>query len=198
MFTAIKTQGDDPMELMEAIYKRRSVRFFTEEPVDKDTIDKLINAAIQAPSAMNGQPWSFSVIQDKALMQKISDDSKSYLLASIPAKPYLEGYRQLFSNPEFNIFYNAPALLTVFAKPEGPNAPCDCALAAQNIMLAAHALGLGTCWIGFAQMSFNTPELKEKLGIPKEYVAVAPIIIGHPAKTSPDVIKREPEILFWK
>ena len=77
MVTAIKTQGDDPMELMEAIYKRRSVRFFTEEQVDKDTIDKLINAAIQAPSAMNGQPWAFSVIQDKALMQKISDDSKA-------------------------------------------------------------------------------------------------------------------------
>lgn len=186
------------MELMEAICKRRSVRFYTEERVDKDTIDKLIKAAIQAPSAMNCQPWAFGVLQDKELMQKISDDSKAYLLASLPTKPFLEGYRQLFSNPEFNIFYNAPALLTVFAKPEGPNAPCDCALAAQNIMLAAHALGLGSCWIGFAQMFFNTPELKEKLGIPKEYIAVAPIIIGHPAKTSPDVTKKEPEIVFWK
>mgnify|MGYP003610095991 FL=1 len=186
------------MELMEAIYNRRSVRFYTEETVDKDTIEKLIKAGIQAPSAMNVQPWAFGVIQDKALMQKISDDTKAYLLASISAKPYLEGYRQLFSNPEFNIFYKAPALIITFAKPEGPNPACDCALAAQNIMLAAHSLGLGSCWIGFAQMSLNTPELKEQLGIPKEYIAVAPIIIGHPAKTSPEIFKREPQILFWK
>ena len=186
------------MELMETIYKRRSVRFYTEEPVDKDTIEKLIKAGIQAPSAMNVQPWAFGVIQDKALMQKISDDTKAYLLASISAKPYLECYRQLFSNPDFHVFYKAPALLTVFAKPEGPNPACDCALVAQNIMLAAHSLGLGSCWIGFAQMSLNTPELKEQLGIPKEYIAVAPIIIGHPAKVSAAVIKKEPEILFWK
>ncbi len=186
------------MELMETIYNRRSVRFYTEETVDKATIDKLIKAGIQAPSAMNVQPWAFGVIQDKALMQKISDETKAYLLASISAKPYLECYRQLFSDPEFHIFYHAPALLTVFAKLEGPNPSCDCALAAQNIMLAAHSLGLGSCWIGFAQMSLNAPELKEQLGIPKEYITVAPIIIGHPAKVSPAVLKREPEILFWK
>ena len=186
------------MELMEAIYNRRSVRFYTEEAVDKDIINKLIKAGIQAPSAMNVQPWAFGVIQDKALMQKISDETKAYLLASISAKPYLECYRQLFSNPEFNIFYHAPVLLAVFGKPEGPNPACDCALVAQNIMLAAHSLGLGSCWIGFAQMSLNTPELKKQLGIPQEYVAVAPIIIGHPAKTSPEIFKREPQILFWK
>ena len=186
------------MELMEAIYKRRSVRFYTEETVDKATIEKLIEAGIQAPSAMNVQPWAFGVIQDKALMQKISDETKAYLLASISEKPYLECYRQLFSNPEFNIFYHAPVLLTILAKPEGPFPACDCNLAAQNVMLAAHSIGLGSCWIGFAQMSLNRPELKEQLGIPKEYTIAAPLVIGHPAKTSPDIIKREPEMVFWK
>ena len=186
------------MELMEAIYKRRSVRFYTEETVDKATIEKLINAGIQAPSAMNVQPWAFGVIQDKALMQKISDETKAYLLASISEKPYLECYRQLFSNPEFNIFYHAPVLLTILAKPEGPFPACDCNLAAQNVMLAAHSIGLGSCWIGFAQMSLNTPELKEQLGIPKEYTIAAPLVIGHPAKASATVIKREPEMVFWR
>ena len=186
------------MELIDAIYNRHSVRFYTEEAVDKADIDKLIKAGIQAPSAMNVQPWSFGVIQDKALMQKISDDTKTYLLASISEKPFLECYRQLFNTPEYNIFYHAPVLLTIFAKPEGPNPACDCALAAQNIMLSAHELGLGSCWIGFAQMSLNMPELKEQLGIPKDYIAVAPIIIGHPSKISTAVLKRDPEILFWK
>ena len=186
------------MELMEAIYKRRSVRFYTEETVDKATIEKLIEAGIQAPSAMNVQPWAFGVIQDKALMQKISDETKAYLLASISERPYLERYRQLFSDPEFNVFYNAPALIITLAKPEGAYASGDCTLAAENIMLAAHSLGLGSCWIGFAQMSLNRPELKEQLGIPNEYTIAAPLVIGHPAKTSPDIIKREPEIVFWK
>jgi len=186
------------MELMEAIYKRRSVRFYTEETVDKATIEKLIKAGTQAPSAMNVQPWAFAVIQDKALLQKISDETKVYLLASISERPYLECYRQIFGDPEFHVFYNAPALIITLAKPEGAYASGDCTLAAQNIMLAAHALGLGSCWIGFAQMSLNTPELKERLGIPKEYTIVAPIIIGHPAKTSPDINKKEPEMVFWK
>ena len=136
------------MELMETIYNRRSVRFYTGEPVEKDTIEKLIKAGIQAPSAMNVQPWAFAVIQDKALLQKISDETKVYLLASISERPYLECYRQIFSDPEFHIFYNAPALIITLAKPEGANASCDCTLAAQNIMLAAHSLGLGSCWIG--------------------------------------------------
>ena len=186
------------MELMETIYNRRSVRFYTEETVDKDTIEELIKAGIQAPSAMNVQPWAFAVIQDKELLQKISDETKVCLLASLSERPYLECYRQLFSDPEFHVFYNAPALIITLAKPEGAYASGDCTLAAQNIMLAAHSLGLGSCWIGFAQMSLNTPELKEQLGIPKEYTIVAPLIIGHPAKASVAVIKKEPEILFWK
>ena len=186
------------MELMEAIYNRRSVRFFTTDPVGKETIEKLINAGIQAPSAMNSQPWAFSVIQDKDLLQKISDDTKAYFLETLSSRPYMEGYRPLFSNPDYHIFYNAPTLLTVYAKPEGPTPASDCSLAAQNIMLAAHALGLGTCWMGFAQVALNTPALKEQFGIPDSYTVIAPLAIGHPSKPSSTVARKEPQILFWK
>ena len=161
---------------------------------DKDTIEKLIKAGIQAPSAMNVQPWAFGVIQDKALMQKISDDTKAYLLASISAKPYLEGYRQLFSNPEFNIFYKAPVLLAVFAKPEGPNASCDCTLAAQNIMLAAHSLGLGSCWIGFAQDFMDRPEIKARYKVPEQCRFVSALSLGYAKGHLPEAQRKEPVI----
>ena len=70
----------------------------------------------------------------------------------------------------------------------------DCALAAATLMLAAHAAGLGTCWIGFAQGFLNTPAGKQALGLPDAWVSVAPIILGHPRSTTPPVPRNEPSI----
>jgi nitroreductase len=72
----------------------------------------------------------------------------------------------------------------------------DCALAAQNLMLTAYAMGLGTCWIGLAQNFLNTAQGSALLGIPPTWVAVAPIIVGHPKALTPDVPRRKPEILL--
>ncbi|HIU63613.1 MAG TPA: nitroreductase family protein [Candidatus Avacidaminococcus intestinavium] len=186
------------MKLKTAIYTRRSVRVYTDEKVSTELLKQLIDAAIQAPSAMNKQPWAFGVIQDKALLQRLSDEAKEHLLALIPEKPYLETYKPIFTNPDFNIFYNATTLLTVLAKPEGPNPSCDATIAAQNIMLTAHSLGLGSCWIGFAQIILNTPAIKKELAIPADYLVVAPLIIGYPAKELGPIKKHEPEMLFWQ
>ena len=186
------------MDLTNAIYDRRSVRSFTSEAVSKEAIDKLIAAAVQAPSAMNSQPWAFSVIQDSNLLRQISSDSKAHLLSTLATKPYLEVYRAAFTNPDFDIFYNTSTLLTIYAKPEGPNPANDCAIAAQNVMLMAHSLDLGTCWIGFAQMFLNLPEIKEKLNVPPDYTIIAPLIVGHPTKLIGPMTKKEPELLFWK
>ena len=76
------------MDLREAIYTRRATREFTAEPVDERTIRKLIEAAIQAPSAVNQQPWSFCVVRDKAVLAKISQDAKAYMLRSSPVGPF--------------------------------------------------------------------------------------------------------------
>lgn len=185
------------MEILEAIYTRRSIRKFTSEMVSKESIERLINAGIQAPSAMNQQPWAFSIIQNKELLQQISDRAKVYLLNRIDEKPILEKYREAFMNTQYNIFYHASTLITVYAKP-GPSAEGDCCLAAQNIMLAANALGLGTCWIGFAQLFFNTAEMKKEMQIPEEYTIIAPLIVGYPANKNKMIEKQSPQILFWK
>lgn len=186
------------MKLQEAIESRRSVRNYEARPIDKAQVEKLIHAAIQAPSASNAQPWAFAVIQDGKLLKEYSARAKSQLLAGIDQQPGLAKYRGMLANPDFNIFYNAGTLIIIYAKPEGLHPEGDCCLAAQNLMLTATDMGLGTCWIGFATVLMNQPAVKQELGVPADYTAVAPIIVGQPAGKIPQLGRDEPVILCWK
>lgn len=186
------------MDLLAAINTRRSIRNYSPEPVSKHQVNQLLHAAIQAPSAMNSQPWAFAVIQDPEVLKSMSDRAKAFLLSIMDQRPLMEKYRGAMMNSEFNIFYNASTLLVVYAKPEGPHPEDDCCLAAQNIMLMAHNMGLGSCWIGFARPLLNLPDVKQGLGVPEDYQAIAPLIIGTPAGKAVDIPRKEPEILFWK
>jgi nitroreductase len=183
------------MDLREAIYTRRAVREFDAEPVEEKTIRQLIDAAIQAPSAVNQQPWSFCVVRDRALLARISREARAHLLKISPAAlASSHHFQELLSNPDFDIFYHAPALIVISSVAESPWTVENCSLAAENLMLAARAAGLGTCWIGFAQSWLGTPEGKAVLKLPEQYVPVAPIIVGHPKSASPPVPRKEPEI----
>lgn len=182
------------MDLKEAIYTRRAVRDFTAAPIDDATIRALIDAAIQAPSAMNEQPASFVVVRDKALLDRISTEAKTQMLRTTPAGLLSHHFQETLGNPNFHIFYHAPALIVVAGNTEGPWTTIDCTLAAQNLMLAARAAGLGTCWIGFAQGWLATAEGKAALKLPPGYMPVAPIIVGHPKSAPPPVARKEPEI----
>ncbi|MCW2277522.1 nitroreductase family protein [Heliophilum fasciatum] len=185
------------MELLEALYTRRSVRRYTDQPVTKETIEQLLQAATQAPSAMNFQPWAFLIIQDRAKLAEFSTQAKALLLTLLEQAPNLRRYETALSNPKFNIFYEAATLLVIYGKPESHRTIVDCSLAAQNLMLAAHALGLGTCWIGFAQPLLDQPDIKASLGVPADYQVVAPIIIGYPQGKMPAPEKKPPEIIAW-
>jgi nitroreductase len=182
------------MDLKEAIYTRRAVREFTAEPVDEGTLRQLIDAAIQAPSAVNQQPWSFCVVQDKAVLARISGEAKSHMLRTSSAGLVSHHFQELLNDPIFDIFYHAPVLIVISTMAESPWAVEDCSLAAENLMLAARAAGLGTCWIGFAQTWLGTPEGKAALNLPATYVPVAPIILGHPKSVPPPIPRKKPEI----
>ena len=182
------------MDLERAIYARRSVREFTAQPVDEAMIRRLIDAAIQAPSAVNEQPWSFVVVADKVLLSRISNHAKAHLLRSPPENVSSPHFQGLLRDPDFDIFYGAPALIVIASATAGPWAIENCTLAAENLMLAACAAGLGTCWIGFAQSWLGTVDGKAELDLPAKYLPVAPIIVGHPKSTTPPVSRREPEI----
>jgi nitroreductase len=103
-------------------------------------------------------------------------------------------FQQILSDPNFDIFYQAPVLTVICNNVDSPWAIEDCSLAAENFMLAARGAGLGTCWIGFAQKWLGTQEGKAALRIPEAYVPVAPLILGHPASEPPAVPRKEPEI----
>jgi nitroreductase len=182
------------MDVIEAIYRRRAVREYTSEPVDEETLKSLIDAAIQAPSAVNQQPWSFAVVTDQNLLDRISRESKRHMLANLPAVAAADHFRKLLSDPNFQIFYHAPALIVISALAASPWAVEDCALAAENLMLAAHAAGLGSCWIGFAQSWLGSLAGKAALSLPAAYIPVAPIIVGRPKAAPPPVPRKAPEI----
>lgn len=181
------------MDLDDAIVSRRSVREYTAEPVDQPTIRRLIDAGVHAPNAVNQQPWTFTVVRDQGVLDRVSRDAKVHMQANMPAGLQSARFHML-GDPRFHIFYHAPALILISAIAAGPWIVEDCALAAENLMLAARAEGLGSCWIGFAQGYLNTPAGKQALGLPSATVPVAPIIVGRPKGPSPAVARKEPEI----
>jgi nitroreductase len=183
------------MEIKETIYGRRAVREYTAEAVDEGQLRTLIDAAIQAPSAINQQPWLFTVVRDARLLSEISSQAKAFMLRTSPTALASPHFQTVLSDPNFNIFYHAPVLIVISAA-AGPWAVEDCALAAQNLMLAAHAAGLGTCWIGFAQSWLATAEGRSVLKLPANEVPVAPIIVGHPKSRLPP-IQRKPARIDW-
>ena len=150
--------------------------------------------------AVHEEPWAFAVVQDMALLKSLSDRAKTIFAADAhrthpdQASHLLE----MVGNPDFNIFYNAGTLIIICAKPKGAFVVADCWLAAQNLMLAAHAMGLGSCVIGFSVPALNTPEIKAELGIPADCVPVAPIIVGVPSGAPPQTTRKTPEIISWK
>lgn len=184
------------MDVIEAIYHRRAIREFTDERVDKDQIDPLIAAAVEAPNAMDKQRWSFVVVRDRALLKRISDEAKALTLTMMGSTPHLSQFREFLSSAQLNIFYNAPALIIVCGTEDDRFVDQDCCLAAQNLMLAAHANGLGTCWIGFAEAWLNQAEAKKELGIPANYRPIAPIILGHPRVQPPAPPRHRPDIIW--
>ena len=103
-------------------------------------------------------------------------------------------FHALLTDQKFDIFYDAPVLIVIATSVETNWAVEDCALAAENLMLAARALDLGTCWIGFAQGWLATAAGKAALNIPTAYRPVAPIIVGHPKSFPAPVPRKEPEI----
>lgn len=187
------------MELTEAIYGRRAVRSYMGKEVTREVIRKLVDAAIQAPSAMNSQAWAFSVFQGRQLLRDFSDRAKLHFLShfSPGPDPHVQ-MREMLAEPGFNIFYDAATLLVVYATPNGGQfAVGDCFLAAENLMLAAHGMGLGTCPIGFAQSWLDLQDVKLELEIPVQFTAVLPMILGYPAKVPENPKRKRPEIINW-
>lgn len=176
----------------EAIYNRRATRAYLPKAVSEDIVRQLLDAAIQAPSARNMQPWSFVVIQDKTLLKAISEQAKSILVRD----PHWSSELPL-ADPAFEIFYGAGTLIVICAQEEGFSPVGDCYMAGLNLMLAACNAGLATCPIGLARDVLQSPEMQERLGIPVGEQPILPIIVGYPAAKPPRVERTAPRINSW-
>lgn len=180
------------MDVLEAIRERRCTRAFSPAPVDEATVRSLLDAAIQAPSARNSQPWSFVVIENRALLARISQAT----IRRMAADPYWRMYIS-FEDSTFDIFYGAPLVVVICARGAAKNAVGDCYLAGQNLMLAAHAAGLGTCPIGLAREELQSQGMRHELSIPVGAEPVLPIAIGHAKGAMVHTERNPPAIHAW-
>lgn len=186
------------MELMQAIYGRHSVRTYSERSVPKDVVMTLLRAAVRAPSALNAQPWAFVVVQDKAMLKRYSDRAKVLFREQMGTKLGNEELRSHLRQPEYNVFYNAGTLVELCAKPQGTYPAWDCCFAAENLMLAAHDIGLGTCVIGLSWPLFEEEDVRRELSVPTGFHPVLPIIVGYPVGATEAPPRKEPEIVCWR
>lgn len=175
-----KAKFMDANPILEAIKSRRATRNFEDKPVPEAAIQTMLEAATYAPSAINIQPWKFTIITNKAEMRRLSDLAKPAIIGALPdvGEEVLRIKRQL-SDPKHNIFYNAPLLIFVSGV-KSPYSVYDCSMAALNMMLAAFSMGVGSCWIGSSVPSANDPKVKLSLGVPDDHDVHAAIVFGYP------------------
>lgn len=152
-------------ETIKTMLTRRSCKSFKPEPLPEDIINQIIEAGLYAPSGMNRQGSIIIAVTDKAVRDKLSKLNSKYDFA----------HRE-------DPFYNAPVVLAVLDPKNASTAVYDGSLVMENLMLAAHSLGIGSCWIHRAKEVFEDPEgreILEKAGIdPDEYVGVGNCVIG--------------------
>ena len=183
--------------ILDNIYQRRSVRDYSDKEVSDEIIKEIIRAGTYAPTAVNKQPWRFVVVKNKQLIEEYDDRAKKAFLAAYKdtENPDLVRYVQYLSKPTTRLFYGAPVLILVFASPDVIN-DHDCALAAENMMLAAQSLGIGSCWIGLAGgLGYDTEFLKE-VGVPEGHKLIAPLIFGYPAKENLKAPARNSDVIL--
>ncbi len=183
--------------VIEAIKARRSVRSYKSRPVPRDFINAIIDAGNEAPSAMNSQPWRFVVIED-------GEAKKKLLRAALPnARKILESVKE-FDPVRYEaitkrldelpdpVYYSAPVI--VFVIGSGRYAAHSCPLACENMMLAAYAMGLGSCWVGFGSRVTDDEEVKRILDLRDDETIFGPILLGYPEGYPERPQKKEPEI----
>jgi len=184
------------MDFNEIMQNRRSVRDFEDKEVSTDLLKELVTTCTQAPNASNRQQWKFLIVNSKEMMKKISDASKAVMIAGIEGNPNspMQGYLETLKNEEFNVFYNAPALVCFVGKIKQATVSMDCALAASYFMFSAVEKGLGTCWVAQGAEA-RDPDLLAELGMPEGFRIWAPIIVGYPKSIPPMPERNDPDIL---
>ena len=169
-------------EVLKTIQTRRSVKQYKSEPVPKELLEKIAQAGIAAPSGLNMQSPIVLVVTDRQVRDELSR---------------LNAIDDPFHRND--PFYGAPAVLVVLAKKDVRTRVYDGSLVMENMLLAAHSLGLGACWIHRAKETFEKEEGKailKELGISEEYEGIGNCIVGYPACTPVEKPRKENRIYY--
>ncbi|MBU5427443.1 nitroreductase family protein [Tissierella pigra] len=168
------------MEVIETIYKRRSIRHYLDKKVEKDKIITLLKAATAAPTAANCQPWEFIVIDEEEKLSQLRD-------------------KLIFAR------YNAPVAIVVCGNMKlafkGPSQEMwvqDCSAAIENILIAATSIGLGSVWIGIYPLESNIKPLKKILNIPEYVTPLGIVYIGYPAEEKEARTRFNEKRVYWQ
>ena len=182
------------MEILEAIHGRRSIRAYRPDAVDRALIEELLWAAVQAPSppASGETPWALCVIEGVDRLASYGDRAgkfaREHRVDGLPA-----GWTE---RSGFKVFWGAPALVLICARDGNDETPFDCCRAGQNLMLAAHARGLGSCWVGAAIPWLRSAGVAQELGLPGGFSPVVATILGYPAESPMGSPRPKPDVTW--
>ena len=170
-------------EIIQSMLERRSIKRYKSDPVPKEALEQIIAAGTYAASGMGRQSPIIIAVTNRAERHKLSGLNRK-----------IGGW-----DSGFDPFYGAPAVLIVLARKDCPTYIYDGSLALGNMMLAAHALGLGSCWIHRAKEEFETEEgrkILESLGISGEYEGIGHCIVGYPDEIKQAAPRKDNRVFF--
>ena len=186
---------------MKVIQDRRSIRHFTEEPVSDQDLDMILEAARQAPSGENAQPWRFIIVKDEGVRKKMGaiagGGSGRRFTAEFVTKKMQErfagledeakkqaAFKKLTSGQVSAFMADAPVNIVVCGKKDVWDMPYDTSAAIENMLLMITALGLGACWVIAPCIDIRDEErIKALLDVPEGFKAVSVLSVGHPARS---------------
>ena len=172
------------MDTFNNIISRRSVRgFLVDKIISDENLNKIVDAGMYAPLAVNKVLWHFTVLKDKEMQQKIIDG----IIDVLKINP-TEHIKKRLSMPNFSPFYGAPAVIVVSGDKKNNWAQSNCGAAIQNMLLMANELGIDSCWVGMGNKFLNSDEAREirnTIGVPKDYEVVGCVALGY--RNTPEV-----------
>jgi nitroreductase len=164
---------------MDAIFKRRSIRKYKEQPVEKEKVEKLLRAAMQAPTSGNQRPWEFLVVENKESLEKLSHTSPySMMVAKAPIAIIMLGNKDLFQYPE--------------------DWEKDLGAATQNLLLEAVELDLGAVWIGVAPLLECMNNVREVCALPPNIDPFAIVAVGYPLEDKEPIDRFEQSRIHYE
>jgi len=207
----------------DAIFARRSVRFYQKKQVPERLVRRVLEAGRFAPSAGNCQPWKFIVVRDPRMQEEMTADVVKFcqrvmaLLNYIDGAPWKRhlaklfqrlrpndlhpipfGAMKLIAEGKLGLFHGAPTVILIMVDKRGVGTPAlDVGIAGQNMVLAAQSYGLATCWVSFVKPLAYLPKWQKRLGIKYPYKLVTSVVLGFPKGNPNGEVSRETQAIDW-